>query len=105
MKENKHWNPATFGERKEDEVECYTVAIPNLPMIPNRRVKKFVQWISKLEGFVGFRPEYPKGTLLIFKTENDAKRARNQIREYPNYEGGVGENICKVYVPGEYVKA
>ena len=90
-------------EKQENEVECYTVAIPNLPMISNRRVRDFIKWISELEGFVGLRPEYPHGTLLIFKTENDAKRAKNLIPTYPNYKSGVGKNICKVYVPKEYV--
>jgi len=37
MKENKYWNPMTFGEKRDDEVVCYTVAIPNLPLRPNRR--------------------------------------------------------------------
>ena len=100
---DKYWRPAQFGEKKENEVTCYTVAIPNLPMIPNRKVKKFIKWIGELDGFVGIRPEYPRGTLLLFKTENDAKRARNQIRAYPNYEGTVGNNICEVYIPKEYV--
>lgn len=104
MKENKYWNPMMFGEKRDDEVVCYTVAIPNLPLRPNRRVKKFVKWISTLEGFVGFRPEYPRGTLLIFRTENDAKGARNLIRNYEGYSGDVGTNICEVYVPNEYVE-
>lgn len=104
MKENKYWNPPRFGEKQENEVSCYTVAIPNLPLFPDKNVKKFVKWINGLDGFVGFRPEYPRGTLLIFKTENDAKRARNQIRVYPGYQSVVGDNICEVYIPKEYVK-
>lgn len=104
MKESKYWNPMRFGEKQDNEVTCYTVAIPNLPLFPDKKVKEFVKWIHTLDGFVGLRPEYPKGTLLIFKTENDAKRARNQIRVYPEYQGGVGNNICEVFVPKEYVK-
>lgn len=103
MKKKPTWEPPQFGEKQENEVECYTVAIPNLPVFATKKVKDFVKWISELEGFVGLRPEYPRGTLLIFRTENDAKRARNQIKAYPGYKCGVGNNICKVYVPKEYV--
>ena len=103
MKKKPTWEPPQFGEKQENEVTCYTVAIPNLPLIPNKKVKDFVKWISELEGFVGLRPEYPRGTILIFRTENDAKRARNQIKAYPGYKCGVGNNICEVYIPKEYV--
>jgi len=93
-----------FGEKRENEVTCYTVAIPNLPIFPNKEVKKFLNWIQTLDGFVGLRPEYPYGTILIFKTENDAKGARNLIRAYKGYNGEVGKNICEIYIPKEYVK-
>lgn len=89
--------------KRDNEVSCWTVAIPNLPMIPNRKIRKFVKWINKLDGFVGMSPHYPFGILLLFRSENDAKRARNQIRAYPGYECPIGENICEVYVPKEYV--
>ena len=104
MKENKYWNLPRYGEKQENEVSCWTVAIPNLPMFPNKKVRKFIEWVHELDGFVGLRPEYPRGTLLLFKTENEAKRARNQIRIYPGYNSGVGDNICEVYIPKEYVK-
>ena len=71
----------------------YTVAIANLPFIPNKKIKEFMDYISKLDGFIGVHPHYPNGTLLIFKSENHAKRARNLIEKY-----GVktGRNICEV---------
>lgn len=97
------WEPAQIGEKQENEVECYTVAIPNLPLFPNKKVTTFLRWIQDMEGFVGLRPEYPRGTLLIFRTENDAKRAKNMIPTYPGYKCGTGKNICKVYVPKEYI--
>lgn len=98
------WQPMDFGPKKDNESVCYTVAIPNLPIIPSKGVKKFVKYISGLKGFVGLRPEYPHGTLLIFMTENDAKSARNLIRNYEGYDGNVGTNICEVYVPNEFLK-
>lgn len=101
---NKYWNPARFGAKQENEVVCYTVAIPNLPIFPDRKVKKFLDYIQKMEGFVGIRPEYPHGTLLIFKTENNAKIARNKIRNYEGYNGDIGHNICEVYIDKNYVK-
>lgn len=98
------WQPARFGAKQENEVSVYTVAIPNLPIFPNRKVDKFVKWISKLDGFVGIRPEYPNGTLLLFKTKNDAKIARNKINNYPGYDMGTGNNICEVYIDRKYIE-
>lgn len=105
MKQNKYWNPAQFGETPDGWVDVYTVAIANLPLFPDKKVKKFLDWISKMDGFVGIRPEYPHGTLLLFKTENDAKRCKNLIPTYKEgYCGGIGNNICKVAIPKEYVE-
>lgn len=98
------WQPAGFGEKKDNERVCYTVAIPNLPLFPDKNVKKFIKYIQGLKGFVGIRPEYPRGTLLVFLTENDAKGARNLISNYKGYEGGVGDNICEVYIPENFLK-
>lgn len=101
------WEKAIIDENianNPDFVKAYTVAIPNLPLIPNKEVKKFIKWINKLDGLCGIRPEYPYGTLIIFKTENDAKIARNKIKSYPGYDGQVGKNISEIYIPKEYVR-
>ena len=100
MKENKYWNPARIGEKLPNEVTVYTVAIGNLPIIPNKAIKEFINWISELDGFIGIRPEYPHGTLLLFETENDAKGARNLIRE----KTPVGNNIGECYIDKMYVE-
>lgn len=77
--------------------DAWTVAIPNLPIFPNKEITKFVQWMKTLDGFIGAHPQYPYGTLLFFESENQAKRAKNRIKQYGvNY---VGENICKVGIP------
>lgn len=83
-------------------MRAYTVAIPNLPIFPNKRVKKFVKYIGTLEGFIGIHPAYPHGTLLLFKTENNAKMARNLIKSYKGYESDVGVNICEVKIDDMY---
>lgn len=98
------WQPPKFGPKKDDEEVCYTVAIANLPMIPDRNVKKFIKYIEKLEGFQGLYPYYPHGTLLIFDTENHAKAARNLIKNYPGYEGGIGNNIGEIFVNKKYLR-
>lgn len=85
-----------------NEVKCYTVAIPNFPLILKKEHKKLIENISKYEGFVGVHPCYPRGTILIFKTKNDAKRARNRLKGIINI---VGNNVGEVYIDERYVKA
>ena len=83
------------------EVKAYTVAIGNFSIPFTRDQKKLIKIIEKFDGFYGLHPAYPYGTLLIFKTENDAKRARNELDSL-----GVqtGNNICEVFIPSEYAK-
>lgn len=71
----------------------YTVAIANLPLIPNRKITRFVKWVCELNGFIGIHPHHPNGTLLIFETKNHAKRAKNLIEDYGVH---TGKNICEV---------
>ena len=92
-----------YGEKKEDEVSVWSVAVGNLPLIPlfaPKKVKQAVKFISEQEGFIAFYPCFPHGTLCLFKTKNDAKGARNMMR----FKGiVVGDNICEVFVKKEYV--
>jgi len=88
--------------RLERRLKAYTVAIPNFPLIPNKRVREFIKWICKLDGLLGIHPHYPDGNILLFRTENQAKVARNQIKNYPNYEGTVGHNIVEVEIDDIY---
>lgn len=80
---------------------CYTVLIPRLPMFPNKNVRKFIRYIKGLDGYLGMYPNYPRGTLVFFKTENEAIRGRNMIRAYPGFECGIENSIGKVYVRDE----
>lgn len=65
-----------------------------------RKAKAAFDLIKRHEGFVGVNPQPPHGTLLLFRTENDAKRARNVLRT-----AGVvcGTNICEVFVDRQFV--
>lgn len=100
----REWQPPRIGEKKEDEVVCYTVAMPNLPLIPNKRIKDFINYIQTLDGFQGFYPCYPHGTLIIFDTENNAKGGRNLLKTYPGLEFEFGKNIGEVYVNKKYLR-
>ena len=87
------------------EIKCWTVAVGNLPTpFTPRKVRKSAEaackFIGKLDGFVGFHPMPPRGTLCLFRTENDAKRGRNLMES----EGiKTGKNICEVFVDDKYV--
>ena len=95
------WKPPQYGEPTEDQVKVWTVAVGNLPVffVP-RRVKKAIKFIQEQDGFIAFYPMYPNGTLCLFKTENDAKGARNMMR-FTGIE--VGDNICEVWINKECV--
>ena len=99
-----NWEPPEFRLIKDDEVVCYAFAIANFPIILDKKVKKFMKYIEGLDGFQGFYPHYPHGTLLIFNTENNAKAARNLVRNYRGYTGGVGDNIGEVYINKKYLR-
>ena len=102
MKYRAHWEPPTYGEKKDNEVTCYTVAVGNLPLPPfvPKASREAVDYIKTLDGFVGFYPMYPNGTLCLFKSENEAKAAKNLM----NAKGiRTGLNICEVFVDRAYV--
>ena len=83
------------------EVKAYTVAIGNFSIPFTRDQKKILKIIKNLDGFYGLQPHYPHGTLLIFKSENHAKRAMNELEAMGVKTGGyVGE--C--FIPEEYAK-
>lgn len=97
------WNEPRIGEKQENEVVCYTVAVGNLPIPPfvRKNSKKAIKFIQGLEGFVGFYPYYPHGTLCIFRTENQAKVAKNMME---NKGIKTGNNICEIFVEKKYME-
>lgn len=93
------------------EIKAYTVGVPNLAgtirgtFRPRylKDSKKLLNYVQKLDGFLGVHPAPPHGTLLIFRTENEAKRARNLlIHDLKLNE--VANNICECYIPEEYAR-
>ena len=70
----------------------YTVATGNIDLLKSKS-RKAARFMGKQEGFVGCMPCPPHGTLWIYKTEADAKRARN-IAEGEGIK--CGSNICEV---------
>lgn len=42
-------------------------------------ITAFVSTIKNVEGFLGFYPRLPLGTIVIFRTENAAKIGRNRL--------------------------
>lgn len=80
------------------DLKCYAVTIPMIPMFPNRRIRKFLNWITDLDGFLAFRGEAPVGTLVLFKTAKDAKNGRLAIAQYPKFSSVVGYDINTIYV-------
>ena len=87
------------------EIEAWTVAVGNLPLLPKalmpKGVTKAIKLIKEQEGLIAVHPAYPRGTLLLFDTENHAKGARNVLRFH-----GVkcGDNICKVFIDKSYLE-
>lgn len=88
------------------EVQLWAVAVGNMPTrFTPRKIRKAgiaaLNFIKKLDGFVGVTPIPQRGTLCLFRTENDAKRGMNLM----NSEGIVtGKNICDVFVDEKYVR-
>ena len=78
-------------------MKAWSVAVGNINPL-QKASRDAVKFISKLKGFVGFYPSYPNGTLCFFRTENDAKKARNKM----NAEGiQTGHNICEMEIGGK----
>lgn len=92
------WNEATFDkdiDKNPDWYKAYAVGIANLPLFPSRKIKRFLRDVQAMEGFIGIRPEYPYGTLLVFDTLNNAKAAKNVIETLMQ----VGKEIGEIYLP------
>lgn len=72
-------------------MECFSVAVGNID-IYNAASRKAVMFIKTLDGFIGITPVPPRGTLILFKSENDAKIGRNRMNSM-----GIqtGKNICR----------
>lgn len=93
----RNWTPPNIDRQHDTDIPVWTVAIGNLPLpiFMRKKTKQMIQFIREQDGFIGFYPCYPMGTLCLFKTENDAKGARNMMR----FKGiTCGDNICTIYI-------
>lgn len=88
------------------EVKVWTVAIGNAPMPwasrkTKQRAKEALDYVNSLEGFIGVYTLAPKGSLCLFRTENDAKIAKN-LMDAKGIRTGI--NICEVFIDEMYVR-
>lgn len=75
----------------------WTVATGNFnPFMKASR--EAVKFIRDLDGLVGVHPHYPRGTLLLFDSLNNAKGARN-LMEAKGIK--CGNNICRGWINGD----
>lgn len=78
-------------------MKVWSVATGNVdPRIKGCR--RAVSFIKKQKGLIGGHPHPPNGSLWLFRTEDDAKRARNRMEAR-----GIlcGDNICEGEIEGE----
>ena len=77
---------ACKDKKREDETIVFTFGCGRImPLRTDRKktrkgIDEALEYIKKLEGFIGVQPVDLWHTLLIFDTENNAKRARNLLR-------------------------
>lgn len=91
---------------KSDAAEVWTFSVGNLPrrgdgIKARRMAKTALTWAKEQPGFIGIHPEPPHGTCLIYRTENDAKRAKNNLE----FKGVVcGKEIVMIYIHKRYME-
>ena len=77
---------ACKDKQKPNETIVFTFACGRImPLITDRKktrkgMEEALEYIKKLEGFIGVQPIDLWHTLLIFDTENNEMRARNLLR-------------------------
>lgn len=88
-------------KKLEEGTELYSVATGRI-LIWKKASRDAVRFIQKQKGFVAIAPvDYYGGTLWLFDSLNNAKRARNMMK----LKGiGTGDNICRfTYEDGKLV--
>lgn len=94
----------TNEKPKPGEIKAFAFAISH-PMPIDKKgekaMKATAEFASKLDGLLGVNVQVPFGTLLIFKTVNDAKRAKNRCEA-----AGIktGKDIVEIFVEKKYLK-
>ena len=103
------WSKNEHRENKMTTVKVWTVAIGAFPKYSfwwsKKRKKAYwdiLDYITGLDGFVGFHPVSSRGTLCVFRSENDAKIGRNLM----TVKGiRTGTNICEAYIDDSYLES
>lgn len=86
------------GIMRENEIEVYGF-LASVNPIKKNRFNAFLNLLKEQDGFVGVCPH--KFLLAcLFKTENDAKGARNILK----YHGYKVSDIQKAYIQKEYME-
>ena len=104
---NKEYKPVIGpDEVQPGEVEVWCFAVGNMPgPFASRKLrrahKKAMDIICHLDGMIGIHPMPPRGNLIVFLTENDAKAGKNILR---SKDIQTGDHIAKVYVPADLAK-
>ena len=90
------------------EVKAWGFAVANLAGtcgIPTPRqlrdTYKLLDYVKKLDGFMGVHPCPPHGTVLIFKTKQEAIRAQNLLK-FDLEINEIGKHVVEIYIPEEY---
>ena len=93
-------------KKKDNEVIVFTVGCGRMIPLPTDRRKmrkameEALEYIKKLEGFVGIHPVDIWHTLLLFDTLNNAKGGRNMLR----FKGvQCGDNIVPILIEKKYL--
>jgi len=85
--------------RREDEISLYTVAIPEINPFAVGEAKvaqdAAIDFIRNLDGFVAVHPVFGQGTLLLFRTKDQAKKARIELK---NHGCPAGKNVTECFV-------
>lgn len=63
----------------DGEVRAYAFGTNFAPTKPSRRADKILGILQGTDGLIGVHPLPPRGSLMVYKTENDAKIARNRM--------------------------
>ena len=88
-----------MADIKDSQIRAYAFAVGNFEPF-NKKSRAAMRIINKQEGLIGVSPQYPRGTVLLFAAENDAKIARNRLC----FERiRTSDEICECYVEKKYV--
>lgn len=94
----------SIGPKRKDDVSLYTVSIGEVDPFAlgekKRRQDEVLDFIKTLNGFVGVHPVFGRGTILLFRTEEQANFARDSLKERGC---PVGKYVTECYDPKDSI--